>query len=144
MLYIFRCVLCRLSSCDHLDLEKSPSARERNGKATGSRYIGKIKKRPVQQIFTPLCKPDLPLESGNKLDHFFPFFKISFLSIEVDSIRKGLPGGYDTMSSSVLMGDSRFHMAFSGFLSAPLGNHFAFPVKTVPLPPGHTARCTLT
>lgn len=42
--YMFYCALSRLSSCDHLDLEKSPSAIESNGTATGSRYIGKIKK----------------------------------------------------------------------------------------------------
>lgn len=76
---MFYCVLCRLSSCDHLGLEKSPSARERNGTATGSRYIGKIKKNPVQKISTPLCKPGLPLESGNKLDHY-SFSLFNFLS----------------------------------------------------------------
>lgn len=37
----FYCVLGNLSSCDHLDLEKSPSVRETNGTAAGSRYIGR-------------------------------------------------------------------------------------------------------
>lgn len=37
----FSVVLGRLSSCDHLDLEKSPSVREVNAAAAGSRYTGR-------------------------------------------------------------------------------------------------------
>lgn len=36
------------------------------------------------------------------------------------------------------------HTAFSCFLSAPLGNHSALPLKTELLPPDHSAWCTLT
>lgn len=111
---MFYCVLRSLSSCDHLDLEKSPSVRETNGTATGSRYIGRSKNlqsigSKLQQISTLLCITGLRLESDNTLDPLsFSLFKKkkSFLSIQVNGIRKGLPGGYDTMSSSVLTGDS--------------------------------------
>lgn len=37
----FYCVLGGLSSCDHLDVEKSPSVGETNGMAAGSRYVGR-------------------------------------------------------------------------------------------------------
>lgn len=37
----FYCVLGSLSSCDHLDIEKSPSVRETNGMAAGRVYIGR-------------------------------------------------------------------------------------------------------
>lgn len=36
------------------------------------------------------------------------------------------------------------HTAFSGFLSGPLGNRSALPVRTELLPQDHTACCTLT
>lgn len=70
---MFYCVLRSLSSCDHLDLEKSPSVRETNGTATGSRYIGRSKNlqsigSKLQQISTLLCIPGLRLESDNTLD----------------------------------------------------------------------------
>lgn len=37
----FSSVLGRLSSCDHLDVEKPPSVRKMNGKAAERRYIGR-------------------------------------------------------------------------------------------------------
>lgn len=54
----FSCVLGRLSSCDHLDVEKSPSVRETNGTTAGSRYIGRYDK--------------LWIETAAKSDPLFP------------------------------------------------------------------------
>lgn len=60
---------------------------------------------PSCSKFPPYCAYQVCVWSltTHLIPYPFPFFK---RAIQVNGIRKGLPGGYDTMSSSVLMGYS--------------------------------------
>lgn len=85
----FYWVLGSLSSCDHLDLEKSPSVRETNGRAAGSRYIGrsdslqsfwsKLQQSQTYYFHPTVYPPAWCRTSDNILDplsFFFPFFPL--------------------------------------------------------------------
>lgn len=123
----FSCVLGRLSSCDHLDLEKSPSVRETNGRATGSRYTGrsdnlqtfasKLQLSQVLRFHPTVYPPVLALGFSDctlklSMTTWSLFFSVSLslslslflslVSIQFALTNRGLPGENPTISMSVL------------------------------------------
>lgn len=75
----------------------------------------------------------------------FFFFKFCFFLFGSVTLDERLPGG-KTHHELVSAYGRVFciHTAFSCLLIALLGNRSALPVKMKPLPPDHTACCTLT
>lgn len=133
----FSVVLGRLSSCDHLDLEKSPSVREVNAAAAGSRYTGRDdslesfgSKLQLKSnlLFPPFCVSECTdaglhiYSKPNDMLDPLSFFSFPF-SIQVSGISRGLSGGSPTNSSWVLLGHYSLSTWFSPhFLPALLGN----------------------
>lgn len=96
----FYCVLGSLSSCDHLDLEKSPSVGETNGTAAGSGHIGRsdsLQKHWIQisaksdLLFSPYCVSTC-VGAGSNLNlttHLIPFFSFPFFPFRSAALAEG-------------------------------------------------------